>query len=81
MDELAPPIGAMNANDPRRRALVKELWNLTRFRIWLRSKKNELLVEKADELARELAQLKVGDRQRIEIMKSILPLMPSMEER
>ena len=37
------------------------------------------MLEKADELAHQLARLKIGDRERIQIMK-ILHFMPSMKQ-
>ena len=80
MDEIARQIGAMDPDDRRRKILVNELSELTRVRVWLRSETNKLFVEKTDELARELAQLRVGDRHRVEVLTKILPLIPSLKE-
>lgn len=80
MDELARQIGAMHPDDPRRKIFVNELSELTRVRVWLRSETNQLFVEQADELARELIRLQIGDRQRVEVMTKILRLIPSLKE-
>jgi hypothetical protein len=80
MDEVARQIGAMHPDDPRRKILVNELSELTRVRVWLRSETNQLFVEQADELARELIRLQIGDRQRVEVMTKILRLIPSLKE-
>lgn len=80
MDEIARQIGAMEPDDLRRKILVNELSKLTRLRIWLRSETNKVFVEKADELMRELARLKLGDRHRIEALAKILRSMPSLKE-
>jgi hypothetical protein len=80
MDELARQIGAMHPDDPRRKILVNELSELTRVRVWLRSETDKLFVEQADELARELIRLQIGDRQRVEVMTKILRLIPSLKE-
>ena len=80
MDELARQIGATDPDDPGRKILLTELSELTRVRVWLRSETNKLFVEKADELTRELAQLRVGDRHRVEVLTKILHLIPSLKE-
>jgi hypothetical protein len=80
MDEIARQIGAMDPDDRRRKILVNELSELTRLRIWLRSETNKVFVEKANELMRELARIKIGDRHRIEVLAKILRLMPSLKE-
>ena len=80
MDEIARQIGAMDPDDLPRKILVNELSELTSLRIWLRSETNKVFVEKTDELMRELARLKIGDRHRIEVLAKILRLMPSLKE-
>ena len=80
MDEIARQIGAMDPDELRRKILVNELSELTRLRIWLRSETNKVFVEKADELMRELARIKLGDRHRIEALAKILRSMPSLKE-
>lgn len=80
MDGIARQIGAMDPDDLPRKILVNELSELTRLRIWLRSETNKVFVEKTDELMRELARLKIGDRHRIEVLAKILRLMPSLKE-
>jgi hypothetical protein len=49
-------------------------------RVWLRAETDKLFVEQADELARELIRLQIGDRQRVEVMKKIVRLIPSLKE-
>ena len=80
MDGIARQIGAMDPDELRRKILVNELSELTRLRIWLRSETNKVFVEKADELMRELARIKLGDRHRIEALAKILRSMPSLKE-
>ena len=80
MDEIAWQIGAMDPDDLPRKILVNELSELTRLRIWLRSETNKVFVEKADELMRELARRKIGDRDRIQVLAKILRSMPSLKE-
>jgi|SRR6476469_4531217 hypothetical protein len=69
----------MSPDDPRRRVLVDEISDLRHIRVWLRTETSKAVVDKVDELARKLAPLKLGDRQRVEIMTRILSLMPSIE--
>jgi hypothetical protein len=80
MDEIARKIGAMEPDDRCRKILVNELSELTRLRIWLRSETNKVFVEKADELMRELARLKIDDHDRVEVLAKILRSMPSLKE-
>jgi hypothetical protein len=69
MDELARQIGAMNPDGRKRKVLIDEISDLGHIRVWLRTETSRAILEKADELARELARLKIGDRHRIEIVK------------
>lgn len=80
MDGIARQIGPMDPDDLPWKILVNELSELTRLRIWLRSETNKVFVEKADELMRELARRKIGDRDRIEVLAKILRSMPSLKE-
>ena len=51
----------MDRDDPKRGPLLKELSALTQLRLWLKSEPNRLLAQPMEELARELAALKVRD--------------------
>ena len=74
MDELARQIGAMNPDGRKRKVLIDEISDLSHIRVWLRTETSKDILEKADELARDLAGLKLGDRERIEIIKSFCTL-------
>ena len=69
MDELGRQIGAMNPDGRKRKVLIDEISDLSHVRVWLRTETSKDILEKADELAHELARLKIGDRQRTEILK------------
>jgi hypothetical protein len=58
MDEPARQIGTMKPGQIE-----------TMNPVCLRTQTSRAMLEKADELAHELARLKIGDRQRIEILK------------
>ena len=61
MDEVAREFRAVDRDDPKRGPLLEELSGLTQLRLWLKSEPNRLLAQPMDELARELAALKVRE--------------------
>jgi len=75
MNELARAIGAMDPDDPKRAPCLKDLSDLTQFRIWLTAARDELIGQRMDELARETTTLKSGDPRRAEIVCEIMQLI------
>lgn len=69
MDELARQIGAMNPDGRKRKVLIDEISELSHITACLRTETSKDILEKADDLALQLARLKIGDRQRIAIVK------------
>ena len=80
MDEIAREIGPLNRDDPKCRALLDELSALTQLRNWLKSETNRTLTLPLDELALELAPLKVRDRRRIQIIGEVISRSHSLDE-
>jgi len=72
--------GPLNRDDPKRRPLLDELSALTQLRNWLKSETNRTLTLPLDELARELAPLKVRDRRRIQIIGEVISRSHSLDE-
>jgi hypothetical protein len=80
MDEIAREIRPLNRDDPKRRPLLDELSALTQLRNWLKSETNRTLTLPLDELALELAPLKVRDRRRIQIIGEVISRSHSLDE-
>ena len=80
MDEVAREFGAVDRDDPKRGPLLEELSGLTQLRLWLKSEPNRLRAQPMDELARELAPLKVSDRLRVQIIAEIMRWSQSLQE-
>ena len=80
MDEVAREFRAVDRDDPKRGPLLEELSGLTQLRLWLKSESNRLLAQPMDELARELAALKVRDRRRVQIIAEIMRWSQSLQE-
>ena len=80
MDEVAREFGAVDRDDPKRGPLLEELSGLTQLRLWLKSEPNRLRAQPMDELARELAPLKVSDRLRVQIIAEIMRWSHSLQE-
>jgi hypothetical protein len=80
MGEIAREIGPLNRDDPKRRPLLDELSALTQLRNWLKSETNRTLTLPLDELALELAPLKVRDRRRIQIIGEVISRSHSLDE-
>ena len=79
MDEVAREFGAVDRDDPKRGPLLKELSALTQLRLWLKSEPKR--AQPMEELARELAALKVRDRRRVQIIAEIMRWSHSLQER
>ena len=80
MDEIATEIGGLNRDDAKRSLLLDELSALTQLRNWLKWETNRTLTLPLDELARELAPLKVRDRRRIQIIGEVISRSHSLDE-
>ena len=80
MDEVAREFGAVDRDDPKRGPLLEELSGSTQLRLWLKSEPNRLRAQPMDELARELAPLKVSDRLRVQIIAEIMRWSHSLQE-
>ena len=70
MDELARQIGAMNPDGRKRKVLIDEISELSHIRVWLRTETSRAILEKADGACTRFDGLKLGDRERKEIIKS-----------
>ena len=68
MNELAQP------DDPKRTAWRRVLSNLTEVRIFLKSRRDELIAQRMDELAGEITSVKIGDSRRAQIIQEIMRL-------
>ena len=80
LDEVAREFRAVDRDDPKRGPLLEELSGLTQLRLWLKSEPNRLLAQPMEELARELAALKVSDRRRLQIIAEIMRWSHSLQE-
>jgi hypothetical protein len=79
-DEIAREFGVTHPNDPNRGPLLEELSALTQLRIWIVSEPNRTLAQPMDELAYELAALKMSNRQLIQIIAEIISRSHSLNE-
>ena len=80
MDEIAREFGVTRPDDPKCAPLLEELSALTQLRIWIESEANRTLTQPMDELAHELAALKMSNRRRIEIITEIISKSHSLNE-
>lgn len=80
MNELAQEIGTMEPDDPKRTAWRRVLSNLTEVRIFLKSRRDELIGQRMDELAGEITSVKIGDSRRAQIIQEIMRLRDLLKQ-
>jgi len=74
MHDLARKIGEMDLDDPTRAEFIKDLYDLKRVSVSLKSARNKLIDQRMDQLAQEVGTLKPDDPRRAQIVSEILRL-------
>jgi len=73
-EDVAREIGEMDPNDPLRPQRVAELYALTHLSRSLKAKRNKLVYDNMDALARDVGALKPRDARRADIVNEIIRL-------
>jgi DNA repair ATPase RecN len=80
MNELAREVGTMEPDDPKLGHFLKELFDLSQLRRYLRIASDHPVGLYMDELAREMTTLKPGDPRRAQIVHHIMRLQDLLKE-